>query len=74
MNARKFKIRSNTFDSEPAVIEFAEVSRVDDGHVLGAPAAKRRSAVTPALRLLLFASTTADKHGPLLFKTLAHRE
>ena len=38
-------LRSDTFLSEPAVIEFAKVSRIDDGHVLGAPAAPEIAAI-----------------------------
>lgn len=38
-------LRSNTIQSEPAVLEFAEVSRIDDGHVLGAPAAPEIAAI-----------------------------
>ncbi|CAN0552739.1 unnamed protein product, partial [Ectocarpus sp. 12 AP-2014] len=38
-------LRSNTIPSEPAVIEFAEASRVDDGHVLGAPQAPEIAAI-----------------------------
>ena len=36
---------NTSVQSEPAVIEFAEVSRVDDGHVLGAPAAPEIAAI-----------------------------
>ena len=38
-------LRNTSVQSEPAVIEFAEVSRVDDGHVLGAPAAPEIAAI-----------------------------
>ena len=38
-------LRNNSVQSEPAVIEFAEVSRVDDDHVLGAPAAPEIAAI-----------------------------
>ena len=40
------EVLSNTsVQSEPAVMEFAEVSRVDHGHVLGAPAAPDIAAI-----------------------------
>ena len=38
-------LRNNSVQSEPAVTEFAEVSRVDDDHVLGAPAAPDIAAI-----------------------------
>ena len=38
-------LRNNSVQSEPAVIEFAEVSRVDDGDVLGAPSAPEIAAI-----------------------------
>lgn len=43
-------LRDTSVPAEPAVIEFAEVSRVDDGHTLGSPSA-------PEIAAILYSST-----------------